>query len=85
MLVAVRYVLPAVLCVAGVALIAFGGRHGLDGGLMLIGGAAAVALLNFLHRMGVSGDRDRDEEEEARLYFDRHGHWPDETPGSGWS
>jgi hypothetical protein len=80
-LIAVRYVLPAAMFVAGLVLIAFGGRHGLDGGLMLIGGAAAVALLNFLHRMGVEGDRDRDEEEEARRYFDRHGYWPDEAPG----
>jgi hypothetical protein len=24
------------------------------------------------------GDRERDE--EARVYFDQHGHWPDEAP-----
>ena len=38
--------------------------------------ATAVLLLNVLHRMGVEGDRERDREEEARAYFDRHGRWP---------
>jgi hypothetical protein len=28
----------------------------------------------------ITGDDDRVKEEEAREYFDRHGHWPDETP-----
>jgi hypothetical protein len=26
------------------------------------------------------GRHDRDREEEAREYFDAHGHWPDEEP-----
>ena len=26
-----------------------------------------------------SGRHDRDKEEEAREYFDAHGHWPDEA------
>ena len=25
------------------------------------------------------GDEDRHEEDRARLFFDEHGHWPDET------
>jgi hypothetical protein len=33
-----------------------------------------------LFRIGVSGDKDRDREEEARDYFSAHGHWPDEAP-----
>ena len=41
--------------------------------------AIAVGLLNFFFRMGVSGDRDRDREEEARAYFDRHGRWPEDA------
>jgi hypothetical protein len=28
--------------------------------------------------MGISGDSDRDAEDEARAYFDRHGRWPGE-------
>jgi hypothetical protein len=26
---------------------------------------------------------DRQREEDARVYFDEHGHWPDEAPGGG--
>lgn len=26
----------------------------------------------------ISGRHDRDHEEDARRYFDEHGHWPDE-------
>ncbi|MES1193759.1 MAG: hypothetical protein ABUM26_05495 [Solirubrobacterales bacterium] len=26
------------------------------------------------------GDTDRIEEDRARLFFDEHGHWPDQTP-----
>jgi hypothetical protein len=26
------------------------------------------------------GDTDRHEEDDARVFFDEHGHWPDETP-----
>jgi hypothetical protein len=28
--------------------------------------------------MSVDSNRDREREEEAREYFDRHGRWPDE-------
>jgi hypothetical protein len=28
----------------------------------------------------VQGDRERDQEEAARRYFDEHGYWPDEAP-----
>jgi hypothetical protein len=38
--------------------------------------AMCVVVVYFL----VSGRHDRDREEEAREYFDRHGHWPDEEP-----
>jgi hypothetical protein len=27
-----------------------------------------------------NGDEERHEEDRARLFFDEHGHWPDETP-----
>jgi hypothetical protein len=36
-----------------------------------------VLLLNVLYRIGVEGDKERDREEAAREYFDKHGHWPD--------
>jgi hypothetical protein len=79
----VRYVVPAVIALAGfvVTIAATDHEVGIEIGAMLVGAAIAVFLLNFFFRMGVSGDRDRDREEEARQYFDRHGHWPDERTG----
>ena len=44
----------------------------------LIGGAACVALGAALLRFGFRGDLEREREEEARRYYDRHGRWPDE-------
>ncbi len=35
-------------------------------------------MLNFLFRLAVSGDLEREQEEAARRYFDEHGRWPDE-------
>ena len=75
----VRYVVPAVIAVAGViVLILNQSITGLEGFAMFIGAAGSILLLNVLYRLGVSGDRERDEEEAARDYFDAHGRWPDE-------
>jgi hypothetical protein len=80
-MIGVRYVLPGVIFLAGLLEMVLDpdGERGVEIGCMAIGAALAVALLNFFFRMGVSGDRDRDREEEARAYFDRHGRWPDEA------
>jgi hypothetical protein len=76
----IRYVLPALICLAGVLLFALNpSLDTADGAAAIIGAGLSVYLLNFLYRMGVSGDRDRDDEAEARRYFDEHGHWPDEA------
>ena len=76
---AVRYVLPAVIAAVGVLVLVFNQTlTGLEGFAMGIGVAGSVLLLNVLYRLGVSGDRERDEEEAARVYFDEHGRWPDE-------
>jgi hypothetical protein len=78
----VRYVVPGLIILAGlVVLVAVKDREvAWEIAGMFVGAGIAVFMLNFFFRMGVSGDRDRDREEEARAYFDRHGHWPDETP-----
>jgi hypothetical protein len=76
----VRYGVPAAILLAGLIVSAVGGRIGMEAGALFISAAAAVLLLNVLFRMGVEGDRERDREEEARRYFDEHGHWPDEAP-----
>ncbi|MGH2942931.1 MAG: hypothetical protein ACRDLN_09210 [Solirubrobacteraceae bacterium] len=78
-LLAVRYVLPAVIALAGLLVLVFNRTiNGLEGFAMGIGVAGSILLLNVLYRVGVSGDRERDEEEAARDYFDEHGRWPDE-------
>ena len=40
--------------------------------------ALIVWMLNWMFRMSVQSNRDREREDEAREYFDRYGHWPDE-------
>jgi hypothetical protein len=79
-----RYVVPGVIALAGVVvMIAASDRQvGFEIGAMFVGAAIAVFLLNFFFRMGASGDVERDREEDARRYFDEHGHWPGEGPGA---
>jgi len=75
---AVRYGLPALLVAAGFVVLAIGGTKRWDGWAMLVGAGLSVLLLNLLFRIGVSGDREREQEEAARDYYARHGRWPDE-------
>lgn len=76
---AVRYVLPGVIALTGVIVLIFNRSiNGLEGFAMAIGVAGSILLLNVLYRIGVSGDRERDQEEAARVYYDEHGRWPDD-------
>ena len=76
-----RYGLPAVLAIAGfVVLFVADSSNALEGWAMLEGSAIALIVWNVLFRIGFSGDKDRDKEEEARRYLMEHGHWPDEPP-----
>src|SRR3954453_22944221 len=79
----VRYGVPGLIAISGFGVMMFASDAdaGIEIGAMLLGAAIAVFLLNFFFRMGVSGGRDRDREEDAREYFDLHGHWPDEGAG----
>ena len=81
MMLFVRWLLPALICVAGVVMMVVAPDES-EAGAMVIGAGLSVWLLNLLYRMGVTGDRDRASEDAARDYFDRHGHWPDEAPPS---
>jgi hypothetical protein len=74
---AIRYGIPLALLVAGVIVSATAGGVGLAAGALFFSAASAILLLNVLYRIGVEGDRERDKEEEARRYFDKHGRWPD--------
>ena len=74
----VRWILPALICLGGlIAIIAAPDEA--EAGAMFVGAGLSVWLLNLLYRVGVTGDRERHREDEARDYFDRHGHWPDES------
>ena len=64
----VRYGLPAGLIVAGFVLLF----------AMCLGAGLALYLLNWLFRLGATGDREREQEDAAREYLAEHGHWPDE-------
>jgi hypothetical protein len=76
---AVRYVLPGVVALAGVIVLIFNRSiNGLEGFAMFIGVAGSILLLNVLYRVGVTGDAERDREERARVYLDEHGRWPDD-------
>jgi hypothetical protein len=75
-----RYGLPGILFVAGIALgFAFGwDLTGVEACLAMWAAGASLFLMNILMRVGITGDKDRDDEDEARAYFDRHGRWPGE-------
>lgn len=83
-----RVWLPAVIAALGVVLIVIG--HGSYSNLAnsdSIESAAGVALLivavivwmiNWLYRLGLRSNEEREEEERAREYFDRTGRWPED-------
>jgi hypothetical protein len=80
----VRYGLGAAMVAGGVVLIVINPSGlGVDGFAMAVGGGLSVLLINFLFRLGASGDRERQQEEDARTYFDEHGVWPDEEEKQG--
>jgi hypothetical protein len=90
LLAATRIWLPLVIAAGGVVLIVLGhaslsqqaGGHALEAGsgVALLVVAIIVWMVNWMFRMSVDSNREREVEEEAREYFDRHGYWPDEGP-----
>ena len=88
LLAATRLWLPLGIAAAGIVLIVIG--HGrvtsatdsktviTAAGVALLLVALIVWMINWMFRMSVASNRDRDREEEARDYFTRTGHWPDE-------
>lgn len=78
---AVRYGIGAVMVGAGLVLLILNpGGFGVDGFALAVGGGLSVLMINFLFRLGVEGDREREDEERARQFLEEHGHWPDEEP-----
>jgi hypothetical protein len=82
---AVRYGLGGVMVLGGIVLLVINpGGVGADGFAMAVGGGLSVLMLNFMFRLSVSSESDREREEEARRYFDEHGEWPpDEAEPQG--
>jgi hypothetical protein len=75
-----RYGIGGVMCLAGIILLVTNsGGFGVDGFALGVGAGLSLIMLNVLYRLGVSGDRERDDEEDARTYLELHGHWPDEA------
>ena len=83
--------LPLAIAAAGVVLIVLGHAslsQNADGralkaasGVGLLVVAIIVWMFNWMFRMSISSNRERDAEEAARVHFDRTGRWPDEEPG----
>ncbi|HET6508458.1 MAG TPA: hypothetical protein VFG42_16810 [Baekduia sp.] len=42
-----------------------------------VAGVAGMIWILYVMR---DGDKDRHDEDDARSFFDEHGHWPDQTP-----
>ena len=79
--VAVRYGLPGALVLAGLlCLLVAPSSSKAEGFALFTGAGLSVLLLNLLFRIGVTGDSERDDEESARAYHERHGRWPDDDP-----
>jgi hypothetical protein len=77
----VRYGIGAIGVVAGIVVLFVNpSGFGVDGFGLLEGAALSVLMLNWIYRIGVAGDREREHEEKARRYLQEHGHWPDEPP-----
>jgi uncharacterized membrane protein len=87
---ATRVWLPIAIAIAGVVLIVLGHASVSDqtnnrtlesgAGVALLITAVIVWMVNWMFRMSVESNREREEEERAREFFDVHGHWPDEEP-----
>jgi protein-S-isoprenylcysteine O-methyltransferase Ste14 len=87
-----RYWLPGAIAVFGVVLIVLGhaaysystSSHSLESatGVALLIVAVIVWMINWMYRLSISSNVEREQEEQAREHFDRTGRWPeDEEPG----
>ena len=80
-LIAVRYVIPAVVVLGGILVFLIDPSVvAAEGAAGIVGAGLSWFLFGWLFRQGVAGERDRDREDAARDFFDRHGRWPDEPP-----
>lgn len=73
----VRYGIPLAMAIGGIVCLVIGGSAA-GAGVVLVGSAGMVLLINVLFRLSLVSNRERDDEERAREQFERSGHWPDE-------
>jgi protein-S-isoprenylcysteine O-methyltransferase Ste14 len=88
MLSATRIWLPLAIALAGVALIVIGhGRYSnlantrsleSAAGVSLLLAALIVWMINWMYRLSVRSNEDREQEERAREHFDRTGRWSED-------
>lgn len=74
---AVRYGLPLALTIVGVWLLETRAEKWGGLGVMLIGTAVIVLMINLLFRLSIRSNDERAREERAREYYERNGRWPD--------
>lgn len=77
LLIGLRYVLPSLVVLAGLIVMLLGSEVDVEGGASIVSAGLAIFAISWLYRASVDGDRERDAEEAARVYFDEHGRWPD--------
>ena len=77
---ALRYGLPIFLAICGVIGIIIGhAKNAAAGaGVVLLGVALMVWMINWMVRLSYQSNDDRDKEDAARDYFTEHGRWPGE-------
>jgi hypothetical protein len=78
-----RWWIPLALCLLGVVILVVDGFDdaGADAFAAFVGAGSSIWLINFLWRLGISGDDERDREALDRVYLAKHGHWPDDEEG----
>jgi len=89
-----RWWIPAALCLLGVVLMVADDfdAFGVSAFAAFAGAGSSTWLINFLWRLGVRGDEEREREardraflatrrrwpsQRERAYMDEHGHWPE--------
>ena len=75
---AVRVALPCALFIAGLVLSAVPGMAPLGAALLVI--APLVSLTDWLMRLSLQSQYDREGEQRARRHMALTGRWPDEEP-----
>lgn len=77
----VRFWLPGLIFAVGAAMLVISPDIiGLEGAALMLGGGLGVVVSNRIHRMGLKGEQDRDDEMGAREFLQKYGVWPDEAP-----